>query len=181
MKYIADIDHIIKTSLNIKEGKVLIITHTKRNKKTILRNFIKKNKCVPDNVTVQEFFPFLMQHGVKPYQGSMGLWDFNCTGVSFRSKNAQSDIKELELDVKKYYFTKSGKIYSYKMSKFAIKCNQRSDNAVINRISNIYTDIIIDKFERYHNYDLVFLQLLCESKANVFSTGDMFEITYDNE
>ena len=50
-------------------GNVLITTYTEANEAEIKNRIVQKNKYIPSNITIQTWFSFLIQHGVKPYQG----------------------------------------------------------------------------------------------------------------
>lgn len=60
--------HLVKKALKIYDQKVLITTYTEANEREIIKKFFELNGCIPENVTIQTWFSFLMQHGVKPYQ-----------------------------------------------------------------------------------------------------------------
>ena len=62
------------------------------------------------------------------YKSTAGYW------VGFPEKG------ELE----KHYFADGDKIYSDKISKFVVRCNEQSDNAVTDRIAKMYDYIFID-------------------------------------
>ena len=51
--------------------------------------------------------------------------------------NSTSSKHVKEIEATKYYLTPSNKIYSDKLSKFVVKCNEASKNKVINRIAKI--------------------------------------------
>ena len=48
---------------------VLITTYTIANELEIRKKFVELNGCVPHNVTIQTWYSFLLQHGVRPFQG----------------------------------------------------------------------------------------------------------------
>ena len=63
-----------KTTFLVKEAlkcqnRVLITTFTTENEKEIRNKFVRECGCIPGHVTIQTWFSFLLQHGVKPYQG----------------------------------------------------------------------------------------------------------------
>lgn len=167
---------LVDEALTRKDARILITTYTQANEEEIRRKFIQKNKCIPQNVTVQTWFTFLLQHGVRPFQGQMGLQDFVCSGLLL--VNDQSARYAKEKDVRNHYFAKSQKIYSDKLSKFVVICHDRSDGAVVDRLSRIYTDIFIDEVQDLAGYDLEFLKLLLSSKINILLVGDPRQGTY---
>jgi len=52
-----------------------------------------------------------------------------------------------ENDIDKHYFSKDYKIYSDKLSKFVVRCNEASDGCVIDRISALFRYIFIDEIQ----------------------------------
>lgn len=169
------------------EGNVLITTYTEANEAEIRRKLIKERQCIPSNITVQTWFSFLLQHGVRPYQGAMdeGLYSkkigfYLCNERSgLRSKNTQGQpIYWGEADFNKHYFTKDFKIYSDKISKFILNCDKKSNNEVINRIARIFPHIFIDEVQDLAGYDLELLKLLFKSSSNILLVGDPRQVTY---
>mgnify|MGYP001001618558 CR=1 FL=1 len=176
---------LVNEALKIKDKKVLITTYTIANEEEIRKKIIKKNKCIPENITIQTWFSVLLQHGVRPYQGCLcekkinGMVLVNSqSGVKCYIKGkipiCYSEDKELE----KYYFNDIFKIYSDKLSKFVYKCDQLSKGAVINRLCRIYPHIFIDEIQDLAGYDLELLKLLFSSPANILLVGDPRQVTY---
>lgn len=169
-------------------GSILILTYTLSNEDVIKRRLIQKVGCIPSNITIQTWFSFLLQHGVKPYQGSLNesLFDQDIRGMLL--VNQQSGIKYRktngtpiywgESDLNRHYFTKDFKIYSDKISKFVCKCNKASNDAVINRLSRIYDHIFVDEVQDLAGHDLEFLKLLFKSSISVLLVGDPRQVTY---
>lgn len=165
---------LVNEALKKKDAKILITTYTQANEEEIRRKFIKINKCIPNNVVIQTWFSFLLQHGVRPYQGCR----FNEEITGLVLVNGQSAQGIYESDIKRHYFTPTNKIYSDKLSKFVVMCNEQSNGEVINRLSRIYSDIFIDEVQDLAGYDLNFLKLLFETKINILLVGDPRQGTY---
>ena len=175
---------LVKEALKRQTGNVLVTTFTQANEAEIRHKIIEINGCIPKHITVQTWFSFLLQHGVKPYQG--GLTDKNIrgiilaegqSGIKFRKNGIPvyySETKEFE----KHYFSQDSKVYSDKLSKLAFRCNQCSDGAVIRRIAKIYTHIMIDEVQDLAGYDLNLLELLFKSSSNIVLVGDPRQGTY---
>ncbi|MCF6339596.1 MAG: AAA family ATPase [Sulfurimonas sp.] len=172
------VDEALKTS-----EEVLITTFTEANEKEIRKKFIEINNFIPNNVTIKTWFSMLIQHGVKPYQSY--LFDKTTTGLLLVDK--QSGLKYnggkfpvyyKEEETEKHYFSKSYKIYSDKLSKFVIKCNEKSENAVFDRIDNIYNYIFIDEVQDLAGYDLEIIQQFFKISSNVILVGDPRQTTY---
>ena len=71
---------LVKEALGVEDKNVLITTYTEANEAEIKKNIIEETKgYVPKNITIQTWFSFLLQHGVRPYQSAMNeeLYDEN--------------------------------------------------------------------------------------------------------
>jgi DNA helicase-2/ATP-dependent DNA helicase PcrA len=177
-----------KTTYFVKEAlacpnEVLITTFTEENEKEIRKKFMKLNNgIIPANVTIQTWFSFLIEHGAKPYQGKMtdkkitGLLLVNQkSGLMYRGKFPRYYPED---DVDNHYFTKDYQIYSDKLSKFVVKCNEKSNGYVVERISSLYSTIFIDEVQDMAGYDLEFIKLLLGSNSLVKMAGDPRQVTY---
>lgn len=107
---------LVNHALSIHCDRVLITTFTEANEQEIKKKFVEINGCIPPNVTVQTWFSFLLQHGVRPYQSV--IYDHHVTGLKL--VNTKSGFKSYwkgrpiyfgESDIPQYYFTKSMHIY----------------------------------------------------------------------
>ena len=176
---------LVEEALKQKDGNVLITTYTQANEEEIRKKIIEINKCIPENITVQTWFSFLLQHGVRPYQGC--LFEKKVKGMILVNK--QSAVKYCnsrgipvcyreDTDLEKHYFTDTFKIYSDKLSKFVFKCNHKSGDAVIDRLSRIYSNIFVDEVQDLAGYDLEILKLLFISDSNIHMVGDPRQVTY---
>ncbi len=170
---------LIEEALKIINENVLITTFTEANEAEIKKKIIKKTGgYIPQNITVQTWYSFLLQHGVRPYQSTMqdDLWDkkigfFLISGTSAMYTNESADFY-------KHYFTKDLKIYSDKISKFIVKSNEKINGDIIKRISNIYPNIFIDEVQDLAGYDLEILKLFFNSQSNILLVGDPRQGTY---
>jgi len=194
--------HLISEALKIKDKKVLITTYTQANEAEIRKKIIELNKCIPENITVQTWFSFLLKHGVRPFQGVLfekkikGLILNNGqSGIKYYSKPCadckQKKIVNLECgkcknpvyyaedkEFEKHYFSNQLKIYSDKLSKFVFRCNEKTSDNVIDRISRVYPHIFIDEVQDLAGYDLDLLKLLFNSNSNILLVGDPRQGTY---
>jgi superfamily I DNA/RNA helicase len=192
---------LVNEALKIKDERVLITTYTQANEAEIRKKIIEINQCIPSNIIVQTWFSFLLQHGVRPFQG--GLFEKEITGLIL--VNSQSGLKAYrfpceeckkkntikvcskckdpiyyseEKEFERHYFSKEIKIYSDKISKFVFRCNGNSGGAVIERLCKIYSHIFIDEVQDLAGYDLELLKLLFKASANTLLVGDPRQGTY---
>ena len=92
--------------------------------------------------------------------------------------NSTSSKHVKEIEATKYYLTPSNKIYSDKLSKFVVKCNEASKNKLINRIAKIFQNIYIDEVQDLAGYDLDILLLLFKSSSKIILAGDPRQTIY---
>jgi len=178
---------LVKEALSIAKGNVLITTFTEANEQELHNKILKHKKYIPKNITVQTWFSFLLQHGVRPYQGIMNDDLFNkrigfClhegkSGFRFTDKRG-TPIYWGESDFKQFYFTKDLRIYSDKIAKFVFECNKKMNNEIILRLTRIYSHIFIDEVQDLAGWDLELLKLLFRSKSVIQMVGDPRQGTY---
>lgn len=181
---------LINESMKLNGEKVLITTYTEANAEEITNKFINKYKCVPSHVKIQTWFSFLIQHGVKPYQGTFNellfMWKTKGMvlnngkyGNKYYSKKLNSWIPFKEEDeFLEHYYLSTGQILSDRLPKFVVKADKASGNEIMQRISRIYQHIFIDEIQDLAGYDLEVLKLLFKSKSNVLLVGDPRQVTY---
>lgn len=156
--------HIINEVMHNLPSKVLITTFTQANEQSIRRKLIEANKgCVPSNVTVQTWFSFLIEHGVKPYQ----YWDervmgmelvSTASGLRYKMKNG-TPVYWGEADFYKYFFNSGMDVYSDKLAKLVVNCNEKSGGYVIKRLEKIFSHIYIDEVQDMAGWDLELIDL----------------------
>jgi DNA helicase II / ATP-dependent DNA helicase PcrA len=185
--------YLVNEALNISDGKILILTYTEANELEIRDKILKKKRYIPSNLTLQTWFSFLLQHGVRPYQGLMhdALYE---TDIGFlltstksgkkyeRTENSASNnghpVYWGESECERHYFTSDRKIYSDKISKFVCKCNLAAKGDVIDRICRIFKYIYIDEVQDLAGYDLEILKFLFKATSSITLVGDPRQVTY---
>lgn len=165
---------LVNEALKLKDERVLITTYTQANEAEIRKKLIEVNQCIPPNVTVQTWFSFLLQHGVRPFQGV--LFEKNINGLILTNNTSTLFIPESNTE--KHFFTSGLKIYSDKISKFVFRCNEKTNGAVIDRLTRIYSQIFIDEVQDLAGYDLELLKLLFKANTNTLLVGDPRQGTY---
>lgn len=176
--------YLVHQALSIKDS-VLITTYTEANEQEIRKKFYEVNGGIPDNITIQTWFSFLIQHGAKPYQGTIfnerikGLLLVNeASGINFKNSRGIPIPFSEEKNFRKHYFSESGKIYSDKLSKFVIRCNEQSQGMVIKRLSRIFKYLFVDEVQDLAGNDLEFLKLIFKSDIKSILVGDPRQVTY---
>ena len=200
---------IVKRALEIlkhnSSASILITTYTINNREEIKERFLKlNNKLIPENITIQTWFSFLLQHGVRPYKYNTLSSNHNINGVLLVNKksgektyidqetgervsvcitDSKTGKKQVvywseKEDVQKHYFSADNRVYTDKLSKFVFRCNQKSGGLVISRLSEIYSHIFIDEVQDLAGYDLELIKLLMKSEIEILMVGDPRQVIY---
>lgn len=176
---------LVNEAIKIKNQSILITTYTQANEREIKKKFLQIHGMIPSNVTIQTWFSFLLQHGVRPYQGALYNGDIkgmllvnSASGIRFFNKDKIAVPYTEEKDFVKHYFSADAKIYSDKISKFVVRCNEQSRGAVISRLSRIYQYIFIDEVQDLAGNDLEIIQLLFRNGIKTIMVGDPRQVTY---
>lgn len=176
--------YLVEEAIKIKGERVLITTYTESNTAEIRQKFFDLVGYVPANVMITTWFSFLITHGVKPFQGA--LFEFQVSGMVLVS--AQSGLRYrtrqgqpvfwAEDEIEKHFFDPMGQIYSDKLPKLVIRCNEKSAGAVIDRISRIFPHVFVDEVQDLAGYDLDILAALARSSVRLLMVGDPRQVTY---
>lgn len=166
--------HLVRKALELHGEKVLITTYTDDNASEIKAKFYELNHSVPDHVTVLPWFTFLLQEGVRPYQGV--VYKKRISNV-FLVSNASAPYVA-ESNFKNHYLSDDDTVYSDKLAKLVCKINDLSNNAIITRLEKIYSHIFIDEVQDLAGYDLSVLELLFSSSINTLLVGDPRQATF---
>ena len=168
--------YIVEEALKLKGKRVLVTTYTNENLDQIKVYFIEKNGCMPANITVQSWFSFLLQEGVRPYQNHKSNRSRVQSIYFFKNTNNEQQlikrlryIKESEDD---HYLTKNSYLYEDKVSQFAYKCNEQSKGLIIKRLEKIYDHILIDEAQDLEGWDYDLIGNLIDSSISIVLVGD---------
>lgn len=182
--------YIINNALEIKNKNVLITTYTEANSDEIRKKIIDKCGYIPKNITIQTWFSFLLQHGVRPYQSSMNtdLYDrkinfyLSETGstTTYKGRDGKTYSWSKDKNFYQYYFLSKNnlKICSDTIADFVVSANKNTKGKVIDRISRIYPYIFIDEVQDLAGWELEIIKLLFESNSITLLVGDPRQVTY---
>ncbi len=162
--------YVVEQALSAGDERVLITTYTNENIDQIRAFIIDRAGCIPSNITVQSWFSFLLQEGVRPYQNKMGD-DRRVHSIYFQ-------LKSPKYQKKGNYFTKASDIYSNKVSEFVHECNGRTKGLIINRLQRMYDRVYLDEIQDCAGYDLNVLEMLFLSSLKVVGVGDPRQATF---
>ncbi len=167
--------HIVQEALNDPERKILITTYTNNNETEIRKKFYDLHGSIPNNVRIQTWFTFLLEHFVRPYQTIL-FSEERVRGLAF--VNGRSVPRTPESRTKHHYFANGPDIYSDKVSKFGFRCNEMTNELVMQRIEQIFEMILIDEAQDLAGWDLDILNLLFASQIQIILVGDHRQSTY---
>ena len=77
-----------------------------------------------------------------------------------------------------FFISNGAEIYSDKIARFIIECNNMTNGAVIARLQDRFQTIHIDEIQDMAGYDLELLELILRSKINLVMVGDHRQATY---
>lgn len=173
------VDDSLHYSKSHPDKEILITTYTEANYNEIRKRIIESTGYIPSNITVQTWFKFLIDEGVKPFQGAM----INKKISGMILVNSASARMVGASNVEKHYFSSEMKIYSDKIAKFSFKCNDATGGDVVSRIRRIYSRIYIDEAQDLAGYDLEIIRLLmlegsivvlvCDPRQGTYSTNSL--------
>ncbi len=170
--------YLIEEALKVKDKRVLITTYTINCRNEIESKIIEKIGYVPNNIFIQTWFSFLLEHGIRPYRKVLEIKEVNGihfvegkSGLKYKSSNG-FPVYYGEKEFEKYYFDTYKNIYTDKLSKLVVRINEKSENLVIDRISQIYNYIFIDEVQDMVGYDLEIIKLLLLTHSNIKLVGD---------
>lgn len=161
-------------SLSDADQKILYTTFTDENSAVAKEMIYQKYGCIPSNITVLPWFTFLLEHGVRPFQGAAGFGKEKFSGVDLNPEG-RNFYKKGTL---RYYCNKSKEIYAAKLPALALKCNECSFGAVIERIKELFDVVLIDEIQDMAGYDYDFIAALLSSGMPVVMCGDERQSTY---
>lgn len=160
---------LVSEALENRDRRIAIITYTNNNTREISERFGKRNSGVPKHVDVMTWFGFLLRECARPYQRSKYA-EKRIEALLFVNQQSAKYVKEA--DTSRHYFANGELIYSDKIAKFVVECEEKSSKAVTARLRQVYTDVFIDEFQDLAGWDLEVIKLLLRSSIRVTLVGD---------
>ena len=160
---------LVKKSLASRDRRIAIVTYTNNNTREIINRFGELNSGVPQHVDVMTWFGFLLRECARPYQRSKYA-EKRIESLLFVNQQSAKYVKEA--DTRRHYFANGELIYSDKIAKFIIRCEEASGQRVTRRLRQVYTDLFIDECQDLAGEDWDFVEMLLRSDIRVTMVGD---------
>ncbi|MCI6966492.1 UvrD-helicase domain-containing protein [bacterium] len=154
--------------------KILLVTYTIANTRKLKKDIEAKMGIVPSNVEIMTWHSFLLQHCIRPFRSV--AYNKRIERIDFDTQITNHRIPER--NTRAFYFSAYNALYKDRATKFALKCNDLSNNAVVERLEEIYSLIYIDEVQDMAGDDLDLLALLCTSKIKIVAVGDIRQAIY---
>tara|TARA_R110002111_G_scaffold97462_5_gene150714 strand:+ start:2854 stop:3936 length:1083 start_codon:yes stop_codon:yes gene_type:complete len=165
---------LVKDALADPDKRIGIITFTNNSAREISKRFDELNSGVPQNTKVMTWLGFLLRECARPYQRSM-FDTKRIDSLMFMDKISAKYSKEARAH---HYFANPELIYSDKIAKFTIKCEENSSKAVTTRLGQIFTDLYFDEFQDLAGWDFNVIEMLLQSAVRVTLVGDPRQHVY---
>lgn len=164
------VDEVTKNTTD----KILLVTYTIANTYKLKKDIEAKVGVLPPNVEIMTWHSFLLQHCIRPFRSV--AYSRRIERIDFETQIVNRKIPEK--NTRAFYFSCHNALYKDRATKFALKCNTLSNNAVIERLESIYSLIYIDEVQDMAGEDLDLLALLYASRLKIIAVGDIRQAIY---
>lgn len=174
---------LVETALKFPDKNILLTTFTNSNTEVLKNLFYEQNNCIPPNVTIDSWWAILLKHGVKPFQGVLtadeiqGIHLVN-TSSSTIMKNGEVVRKIPEAKTREFFFDNNYKIYTDKIALAVVRCNEKTNGLVMERLSLLFDFVMIDEAQDLVGYDLEIIRLLLSSESDIILAADPRQVTF---
>lgn len=166
---------LAELALDVPEKRILFTTYTDENTEEIGAALLRMKGLPPRNIDLMPWFTFLLRHCVKPFLWHAGFdLDFVSGVLLASSQSAQRTSK----DSLKHYISPNGKVYTDKLSELALRINERTHDAVLERIGDIYDCCFIDEAQDLSGYDLELIDNMLKFGIRLTMAADQRQSTY---
>lgn len=157
-----------------KVGRVALITYTTNNVQEIKNKLLALNPALPEHVEIWSWYRFLLCELARPYQRA--LLDRRIERLHWVEGRSVPYVPRTKTIP--FFLTSGAQIYSDKIARFVIECNQASGGAVMARLQERFQTIFIDEIQDMAGYDLDLLELILRSTIDLVMVGDHRQATY---
>nr|WP_274423903.1 UvrD-helicase domain-containing protein [Chelativorans sp. YIM 93263] len=159
---------VVDQALASTQGVTALITYTRNNVREIQLKAFERSPAVPPHIEVLSWYTFLLRELARPYRSA--LHEERIHGIHW--VEGKSAIYSAESKTAEHYFLDGDRIYSDKIAKFICACNVASGGAIMRRLKERFTHIIIDEVQDMAGYDLDVLELILKAEIPLTLVGD---------
>lgn len=165
---------VVELALGATDGVTALLTYTRGNIRELHKKVHERRVCVPTHVEIQPWFTFLLREMARPYRAVMH--GNRVDGISW--VDGKSDRFARATDIRRFYFKDGHRIYSDKIAKFICECETRSGGAVLRRLKQRFSRIVIDEVQDMAGYDLNLIELMLRAGIDMTLVGDFRQATF---
>lgn len=165
---------VVEQALAHDQGTTALITYTRNNVREIQLKAYERARAIPSHVEVISWYSFLLRELARPYRSTMHPRRID--GIHWIEGKSVPYIAESKTGP--HYFLDGSRIYSDKLAKFICECDRRSGGAIISRLKQRFSHIIIDEIQDMAGYDLDLLELILKSGIPATFVGDHRQATF---
>lgn len=155
-------------------SRTLLATYTRNNVREIERKFYENGAVIPPHVEVMSWFSFLLRELARPYRRAMH--GQRIEGIKFVEGRSVQFVPERK--VATHYFEGGENVYSDKIAKFIVKCEQRAAGRIMRRLAARFDRIFVDEIQDMAGYDLDVLELMLKAGIKLTLVGDHRQATF---
>lgn len=155
-------------------GKVALITYTTNNVQEIKNKLFQLDRSLPAHAEVWSWYRFLLHEMARPYQ--QALLDRRIDGLFWAEGRSVRYVPRKK--TAPFFMTPGGQMYSDKIARFVLECNEATGGAVMARLEERFSTIFIDEIQDMAGYDLDLLEIILRSKIDLVMVGDHRQATY---
>lgn len=145
--------------------RALVVTYTTANQDSVKARLAPRQPCAA-LVEVRGWFSFLLSHWIRPYLPRL------FPGRILRGMQFEGDGGRYATGDRRH-LTEDDVAYRWHLASLAVKVNDASGGAVLDRLGRIYDRIWIDEVQDLNGYDLVVLERLMDAGIKVKMVGDI--------
>lgn len=165
---------VVDQALGQKQGVTALITYTRNNIREIRLKIYERLPAIPQSVEVISWYSFLLRELARPYRAVMH--NKRIEGIFWSDGKSVQFVPEHKTS--QHYFHDGSRIFSDKLSKFICECELKSGGAVMRRLGQRFSHIIVDEIQDMAAYDLDVLELMLKSGIQITLVGDHRQATF---
>lgn len=165
---------VVDQALGHEGGATALITYTRNNIREIQLKAYARVRAIPARIEVVSWYSFLLRELARPYRAF--LHDHRIDNICWVEGKSVPFVPEA--NISRHYFHNNIYIYSDKISKFICECDRKSGGAVMRRLCQRFSHLIIDEIQDMAGYDLDVLELILRSGIKTTFVGDHRQATF---